>query len=407
MHASPVTSFAPHWFAVAPHRALFAVGTLNLLLAMAWWAVWLVGLRLGHNLLATSPWYPGWLHALLLPYLVFAPFIFGFLFTVFPRWMAVPAFNRWHYLPVSGSLLLAQLLWLLGSLGSPLLLHLGVLLALAGWCTGLLLLGDRLRQDNAATWHARSVYLALLLGGGGLLAVLAFQLSADPEWLRLASKLGIFGLLLPVYFTVAHRMFPFFAQAALPGYRPWRPLWLLVAMWPLMLLHLLFEWAGLVSWSWLVDLPLALLGLLALWRWWPRQPAPALLRVLFIGFGWWPLAFALYSLHSLALWLQVPSGLGLAPLHALTIGLFGSLLVAMISRVIRGHSGRALQLGLTDRFAFIAIQLLAALRVGAELGPDPLAWNAVAAAGWVVFLLPWLLQCGWMLGSARVDGRPG
>ena len=42
-----------------------------------------------------------------------------------------------------------------------------------------------------------------------------------------AIKLGAFGVLLPVYATVAHRMFPFFAGNVVAGYRVWRPLWLL------------------------------------------------------------------------------------------------------------------------------------------------------------------------------------
>ena len=38
-------------------------------------------------------------------------------------------------------------------------------------------------------------------------------------------KLGGFGLLLPISFTVNHRMTPFFASCVLPGYQAWRPLW--------------------------------------------------------------------------------------------------------------------------------------------------------------------------------------
>ena len=34
-----------------------------------------------------------------------------------------------------------------------------------------------------------------------------------------------------VFFTVAHRMFPFFAGNTVEKYVPWRPLWLLAAVW--------------------------------------------------------------------------------------------------------------------------------------------------------------------------------
>ena len=79
-----------------------------------------------------------------------------------------------------------------------------------------------------------------------------------------AIKFGSFGLLLPVYFTVAHRMFPFFAGNVVAGYRPWRPLWVLAAFWPLVLLHLALELVHAYAWLWLADLPLlALTRLLA------------------------------------------------------------------------------------------------------------------------------------------------
>ena len=72
---------------------------------------------------------------------------------------------------------------------------------------------------------------------------------------------------------------------------------------------------------------------------------PPLLRVLFLGFAWLPIAFAL--IRCAELWFAVSGEfvLGRAPAHALFIGFFGSLLVAMVTRVTQGHSGRPLVLG--------------------------------------------------------------
>jgi uncharacterized protein involved in response to NO len=44
--------------------------------------------------------YAGWLHAFVMQYQVLPSFIFGFLLTVFPRWMGLPDLERWRYLPV-------------------------------------------------------------------------------------------------------------------------------------------------------------------------------------------------------------------------------------------------------------------------------------------------------------------
>src|SRR5699024_10815465 len=107
------------------------------------------------------------------------------------------------------------------------------------------------------------------LGFLGLLAWLAHVLGASPFRAFVSIKIGSFGLLLPIYLTVAHRMFPFFAANVVPGYRAWRPMWLLAALWPLSLVHLVLELFHLYGLLWLVDVPLLAITACMLWRWWP------------------------------------------------------------------------------------------------------------------------------------------
>src|SRR5690606_2777091 len=129
------------------------------------------------------------------------------------------------------------------------------------------------------------------------------------------------------------------------------------------------------AWSWIVDLPLMALGAWLLWNWLPRGGrSPALLKVLFVGFAWFPIAFGMYALQSI--WFAATSEfiLGRGPAHALFVGFFGSLLVAMVTRVTQGHSGRPLVLGPVAGFAFVIVQIVATTRVLAEIAPDALAW---------------------------------
>ena len=84
--------------------------------------------------------------------------------------------------------------------------------------------------------------------------------------------------------------------------------------------------------------------------------------------------------------------LGRAPAHALFVGFFGSLLVAMVTRVTQGHSGRLLVMPKVGWFAFVAIQLVALLRIVAEVLPDAPAWQALAALGWLLAFAPWVLR---------------
>src|SRR6185295_14809370 len=145
-----------------------------------------------------------------------------------------------------------------------------------------------------------------------------------------------------------------------------------------------------------------------LWSWWPRTSRmPALLRVLFMGFAWLPIAFALYAIQSTWYLATGDFVLGRAPAHAMFIGFFGSLLVAMVTRVTQGHSGRPLVLGNTAAFAFVVVQGVAITRVLAEIVPDSLGWQASAAVGWLLAFLPWVARSAWIYLTPRADGQPG
>jgi uncharacterized protein involved in response to NO len=394
--------------AAAPHRLLFFIGATNVLPAMCWWAVWLADAR-WHWFSAAQPAIPaGWLHAFLMQYQVLPSFIFGFLLTVFPRWMRQPALSAAHYVPVAAGMLIGQLLTLAGTFAGLPLLRAGAVLTVAGWFAGAVILQRLVYRDAARDWHAGSCALALTIGIVGLTLYMLFLFGADARCMFAAIKLGSIGVLLPIYFTVCHRMIPFFAASALPGYRAAKPMWTLAAFWAFCFLHLFFEMRHGYAYLWLADVPLTLLTAGLLIHWWPKaQVMPALLRVLFLGFAWLPIAFALYSLQSF--WFATTGEfiLGRAPAHALFVGFFGSLLVAMVTRVTQGHSGRPLELGGVAAVAFVILQIIAVMRIAAEILPDTLLWQSLAAVGWLLAFAPWVVRSSYIYLTPRTDGKAG
>ena len=135
--------------------------------------------------------------------------------------------------------------------------------------------------------------------------------------------------------------------------------------------------------------------------------------MLHVGFVWLGLALALSAIsHALLLASGGERSLGLAPLHAYTMGYLGSTLLAMVTRVSAGHSGRPLA---ADDFVwrlFLGLQGVVVLRVAigagaaAGIGEAPLP-IAVAAIGWAFVAVVWARRyIGWY-GRPRVDGRPG
>lgn len=394
--------------ATAPHRLLFFVGASNVLLAMLWWTSYLIDAR-WHSIGLPQPSMPaGWMHAVIMQYQVLPPFIFGFLLTVFPRWMNLPALSPWHYVPVGLGLLGGQVLTLVGLFGVPHLLLLGLLQTFVGWLCGLVFLLQLLWKEKQTTWHALSCATALGFGHIGLGLVLAYSYTGNARLMFAGIKFGSFGLLLPIYFTVCHRMLPFFTSCVIPDYKVFRPMWVLGLFWCLVLLHLALELMHGYAWLWLPDIALMTLSIYLLWHWWPRKATlPALLKVLFIGFAWLPIAMLLHAIQSIWFLNVGEFILGRAPAHALFIGFFGSLLVAMVTRVTQGHSGRPLALGRVAGFAFILIQAVAVMRVLAELFPDSLLWQCLAAVLWLMAFMPWVLRSGWIYLTPRIDGQTG
>ncbi len=95
--------------------------------------------------------------------------------------------------------------------------------------------------------------------------------------------------------------------------------------------------------------------------------------------------------------------------HLLTVGGMGGLILAMISRVSLGHTGRPLQPPKAMTFAYVFISLAALIRA---LGPLALPEKAtifidISATCWLIAFVIFAAKYGPMLIAPRKDGRPG
>ena len=122
-----------------------------------------------------------------------------------------------------------------------------------------------------------------------------------------------------------------------------------------------------------------------------------------IGFA----AFILFSVQDIVLATGGGYVLGRAPLHALAIGFFGSMLVGMVTRVTHGHAGRPLEMGFVPWLCFGLLQVVAVVRIVAEVAPDMYLWLVIAGAGWLLAFLPWVLHGMRIYLAPRVDGKAG
>ncbi|GAA4772389.1 MAG: NnrS family protein [Sphingomonadaceae bacterium] len=396
----------PSILLAAPHRLPFLTGSLAFGGLLMWWLAQLAQLYAGLSGVPTTDLPPTLLHGPAMIYLGLAPFIFGFLLTVFPRWIGLPDLALRQFASV-GVLLLIGAVLVLVALGTGLdaLFLPGFGLFALGWAIALLVLLRVLWTGSKAgkprCWHAWSALAGLTLGLAGLLSAIAFISGSSSDFLVYANRIGIGGFLLPIFLTVAHRMVPFFAGNVVEGYARWRPDWLIAVLWISLLARLAGE---LLNIGWLAisaNGALAALTGAMLWKWWPRASAPGLLIVLIWGFAWAPMGFTLAMLDTATL------ALGRGPDHALMIGFAGSLLVAMVTRVTQGHSGRPLSMTAPAWLAFCAVQLAAIARLGAALQLELAEALLVSVGVLCIGMLPWLLRNMGIYLSPRSDGKAG
>lgn len=96
-------------------------------------------------------------------------------------------------------------------------------------------------------------------------------------------------------------------------------------------------------------------------------------------------------------------------LHLFAIGAIGGVILAMISRVTMGHTGRAIYQGPNMTIAFAAIVLAALVRsLGVAFDPaNMMLWVNVSAGLWIVAFGLFIWYFGAMLMKPRADGHPG
>jgi uncharacterized protein involved in response to NO len=390
-----------------PHRFFFLAGVIQIAVIALWWA-WVLAARAWPIVPAPAAAVAQTsLHALLM-LCGFAPFfMFGFLFTAGPRWLGVapPPPSAWRPPGVLAALAALVLvpLEVAGMANGQFALRLATGAYAAGWIWLAFLFGRLiLASDAQDKVHAILVFGALCVGAS---VVAAFAL-VGPDAHTWVKGAGLWGFLLPVFVTVCHRMIPFFTASAVSFVHAFRPSWLLFAMIGAPVAHGLLEGMEQAAWTWIADLPAAGLMLWLTVRWgFVQSLANRLLAMLHIGFVWYGIGFLLAGAHSLLL-LAGFAGIPLGSMHALAIGFASSLLMAMVTRVTCGHSGRTLAADTLTWALFVLLQLAAVVRIGAALASDP-AWLAVAGLLWTGAFVPWCAKYAPVYWRARADGRPG
>jgi uncharacterized protein involved in response to NO len=323
----------------------------------------------------------------------------GFLLTAVQNWTATPGLTGRPLALLAGVWLAGRLVWLLDA---PLWLLIPVdaaFLPLTALAVGRQIISVKQRRN----YPVPGLLLLMATANGLALTGLA---QGNDDWQRQGVHAGLW-LVAAMMGLIGGRVIPFFTQRGLLRQTqvPAIPLLDRIAMGSAVLVALLTAVGFSLTPSPWMALVFAVMGvstLIRLARWQDRGiwgvPLLWSLHIAFLWLALAPLGMALWHLglvHSVSL-----------PLHALTIGAMGGLILAMIARVTLGHTGRPLQPPAAMSVAFIALNASALTRVLMVAGtPGWLVW--LSGTLWVAAFGLYLLYYTRMLVTPRVDGMSG
>ena len=328
-----------------------------------------------------------------------AAIVAGFLLTAVQNWTATPGLTGRPLAVLAGIWLAGRLAWLLGA---PLWLLVPVDVAFLPLAA--IVVGRQIFSVKQIRNYPVPILLLLMTAANSV--TLAGLVQGDDELQRQGVHAGLW-LVAAMMGLIGGRVIPFFTQRGLmrKTQAPAIPALDRVAMGSAVLAAVLTAAGQTLTpspWMAIVFAVMGISTLIRMARWQDR--------------GIWGVPL-LWSLHLAFLWLALaPLGMALwhlgiidslsLPLHALTIGAMGGLILAMIARVTLGHTGRPLQPPAAMSVAFIALNASALSRVMMSTGASSwLLW--LSGALWILAFGLYLFYYARMLFEPRIDGMSG
>jgi len=342
---------------------------------------------------------PNWWHAHEMIFGFALPVVAGFLLTAVANWTGTPGTRGWRLQLLFG-------LWLLARL----LLWLAPGWMLLAWLAEMLFIAMTMFELATRVWPKRQwrnlLFLPVLL----ILALLnsASYRGADDMLIATGLHYGAIWMITAFVVIIGGRVIPLFTANRLGlTIRSLPPWFEYLAIGSVMLVGLLTAFPpALQSGLWLQLLCLAsgLLHLYRMTRWqgWKTLGVP-LLWSMHLSYLCIPLA-----LLGLALVGTDPVA-GKNMIHLLAIGTVGGMILAMMSRVSLGHTGRPLEVPAYLAWAFAILIIAAVVRaVLPVFAPTltPLFWR-ISALLWIFSFSCFLYRYWPVLTRPRVDGKAG
>ena len=379
-------------------RPLFLGGTLFSVIAIGWWLYFWMN---------PSDWAPHggpvWWHGHEMVFGFGAAIVVGFLLTAVQTWTGV--------IGVRGKpLAVLALSWLLGRLLLAFGAGLPVWLVAAGDIIFPLLAAIAMAYPVIKVKQWRNLMFVPMLLVLALLNMAShWGVVTEQPQLAMQSLHGTIMLFALIIAIVGGRVIAAFTANATGCERAAPVKWLEVASITSIILMLLIAFYGFARVpSTLLMLVSSIAAIANGWRFlrWGFQYSwsDPLLWSLHLAYAFIPLGFVALALYSVGLTDNLS-----AALHSFTVGAIGGMILAMISRVTLGHTGRPLEPHKLVSLAYVFILSAAVVRVVLPvLLPEFTHWGVgLAGVFWVGAYGIYLFFYAPMLVTTRADGNPG
>ena len=381
-------------------RPFFLGGGLLAFLSVGYWLLILTGYASWHLSMPATLWHA---HEMLFG---FAGIVaVGFLLTAAQTWTGVPS--------ISGKALMwLTFIWLTARLAFfvilPDIAHFNLYAALTlqviWWLGAIAVLANMLLKASSKSNYPFLAILAVLCALNALYLILVIKQNMQLALGVVDTAVLVITLLVGI---VAGRVLPFFTAKGLGLTEQVRTpkidkavMYLSIVAITVFFINKLF--LNIINPA-LVIAIVAALHLIRSGFWWDSKVlrVPLLWSLHFsylaLGVGLMMVAFSFYSSA-----IQFKDAL-----HLITIGTIGMMILAMMTRVSHGHTGRTLTIPhyMAVAFAFLFVAAITRSLLPFIIGPH-LAWQ-ISALLWLVAFLLFLIHCTPILTRRRVDGRRG
>ena len=377
-------------FSSQPHQPFFTSGILFLILFMMLFTASYSNILILDTSVLTF-------HAYTMVFVIFIQFFLGFLFVVFPRFLTQAEINKKEYMN-------QFILYFISSLGillsiifySDVVFVFQIMMLIAQVLSFKLLYSihnkSLVKVKDDTKWVFISFVAGLIFHTLFIISEIKFLYSHDLS--KLSIDAGFYLFIFMVIFVISQRMIPFFTTAKAPNYKPNKSKNLLEIVFALLIFKVVLLSFDNVKLNLLADIPLFVMITRELIKWkLPFFKVPAIMWVLYLGLYWIPFAFFISIVESLMAFYNPSIIFEKAAIHAMALGYFLTLLVGFGTRVILGHSGTTPHANNFAIFIFIAIQLIALLRIFSSFtlnfGLDYMFFINLTAVLLIMGLLVW------------------